>query len=96
MDQGSGAEAPHRPALLSTDGAQHIGYVPAGVLIWGGLGLLLDRWLDLSFLTPLGLVLGWVLGSYLTYVRVVRVPAAESDQAPPGIHTDVKREGKSV
>ena len=58
--------------------------------------MLLDRWLDLSFLTPIGLVLGWVLGSYLTYVRIVRAPAVEPDKTPTDIRADSEREGKSV
>ncbi|HVQ17686.1 MAG TPA: hypothetical protein VMT27_01465, partial [Actinomycetes bacterium] len=65
MDQGSGVKTPQRPALSSTDGTQLIGYVPAGVVIWGGIGVWLDHVLGTSFLTPAGLVLGWVLGTYL-------------------------------
>jgi len=48
------------------------GYVLAGLIIFGGLGLWVDRLLGLSFLAPLGLVLGAVLGSYLVYLRVFR------------------------
>jgi len=48
------------------------GYILAGLIIFGGLGAWLDRSLGLSFLTPLGLVLGAVLGSYLVYLRVFR------------------------
>jgi len=50
------------------------GYVLSGLLVFGFLGMVLDRWLGLHILTPLGLVVGALLGGYLVYVRVVRVP----------------------
>jgi F0F1-type ATP synthase assembly protein I len=38
-----------------------------GVLLYGGIGWLLDRWWDTSFLAPLGIVLGACLGTYVTF-----------------------------
>ena len=50
------------------------GYLIAGLLIFGGLGVLLDRWLNMTVMTPVGIVVGCLLGGYLVYVRVVRAP----------------------
>ncbi len=53
------------------------GYILAGLLIFGGLGMWLDRWLDVTALTPLGIVVGCLLGGYLVYLRFVRAPRAD-------------------
>jgi F0F1-type ATP synthase assembly protein I len=49
------------------------GTLLSGVLVWGGVGWLLDRWLgsDGLFL-PIGMLLGMGLGIYLVYVRYGR------------------------
>lgn len=41
----------------------------AGLLAYGGLGWLLDRWLGTSWWLPIGLVLGVALGVYLVVVK---------------------------
>ena len=41
----------------------------AGLVVYGGLGWLLDRWLGTSWWLPIGLVLGVALGVYLVVVR---------------------------
>lgn len=46
-----------------------VGYLVSGPALYGGLGWLLDRWLDVSFLLPVGVVLGSVLGMYLLIAR---------------------------
>lgn len=56
-----------------------ISYLLSGILFWGGLGWLLDRWLfdggagDPSGATvvflPIGVLLGAVAGGYLGYKR---------------------------
>ncbi|OYO19461.1 hypothetical protein CGZ93_13200 [Enemella dayhoffiae] len=46
-----------------------LSYLLAGVLGYGGLGWLLDRWLATSFLLPIGIVLGAGLGIYLVIRR---------------------------
>lgn len=40
-----------------------------GFLVWGGLGLLLDRLLETKFLAPVGLIIGMVLGIYAIVAR---------------------------
>ncbi|MCW2890248.1 MAG: synthase protein [Streptosporangiaceae bacterium] len=44
----------------------------AGMLVYGGAGWLLSRWLHIPALLPVGLVLGLVFGFYLVYVRYGR------------------------
>jgi len=65
------AAEPPLPAS-SGDPWHAFGYLVSGVGVSGLVGWLLDRWLDTSFLLPLGIVLGAVLGLYLTFVRFIR------------------------
>jgi ATP synthase protein I len=44
----------------------------AGMLVYGGAGWLLARWLDIPALLPVSLVLGLVTAGYLVYVRYGR------------------------
>lgn len=44
----------------------------AGMLVYGGAGWLLARWLDIPALLPVSLVLGLVFAGYLVYVRYGR------------------------
>lgn len=48
---------------------QAFGYIVSGVLVYGALGWLGDRWLETSYLLPIGIVGGVGLGMYLTFVR---------------------------
>ena len=45
------------------------GYLVSGVLLYGLIGWLFDRWLDTSFLVAVGILLGAVLGTYQTWMR---------------------------
>ncbi len=49
-----------------------IGYLLSGLVIWGGVGLLLDRWLGTRFLVLIGLLVGGASALYLIYVRYGR------------------------
>ena len=40
-----------------------------GFAVWGVIGWLLDRWWGTSFLTPVGLIVGMVLGIYAVVAR---------------------------
>lgn len=44
----------------------------AGLLAYGGLGWLLDRWLGTAWFLPIGLVFGVALGIYLVVVKFGR------------------------
>jgi F0F1-type ATP synthase assembly protein I len=47
-------------------------YLMSGMMVYGGIGWLLDRWLGLSALFPIGILLGLGLALYLVYVRYGR------------------------
>lgn len=77
------------------------GYLVAGVGLYGLLGWGLGVWLNASYLTPVGILFGAVLGLVLVYLRFGRSTGAESntkqassgpDQAPPGHSTDDRGE----
>lgn len=48
---------------------QAFGYLVSGVLFYGILGWLLDRWLDTRFLVVVGIFVGAGLGLYLSFGR---------------------------
>ena len=64
----SQAEPPGRDANPG-DAWTVIAYLLSGLLLWGGAGLLLDRWLGTSFLVLIGMLVGGVGGIYLVYIR---------------------------
>jgi F0F1-type ATP synthase assembly protein I len=42
----------------------------AGPLVWGGIGVALDHWLGTERLfLAIGIVLGFILATYIVYVR---------------------------
>jgi ATP synthase protein I len=50
-----------------------IGSLLGGVLVWGGVGLLLDHWLQTGrVLTAVGIVVGFLTGFFIVYVRFGR------------------------
>ncbi len=58
----------------------------SGMVVFGGIGWLLDRWWDSHFWTPAGLVLGMSLGIYAVVMRFGRpepvdVTAAAAEKA---------------
>ena len=79
-----------QPASNASSGAPSVaaeaagGYLLAGLLIFGGIGVWLDRWLDMTAMTPVGIVVGCLLGGYLVYLRVVRVPHDIDDEVQNG------------
>ena len=46
-----------------------LGTLIAGVLAWGGIGWLLDRWLGTEFLVAVGILLGMAGAFYLIIKR---------------------------
>ena len=48
------------------------GYLLSGLLFWGGIGYGLDQWLDKSYLTLIGLLIGVSGAIYLVWLRFGR------------------------
>jgi ATP synthase protein I len=44
-------------------------YLISGPLLYGGLGWLLERWLHLAWLVPVGVIVGMGLALWLVYLR---------------------------
>ncbi|MEO8106640.1 MAG: AtpZ/AtpI family protein [Actinomycetes bacterium] len=79
-------KSPHpgrHDAAADTGAWDIVAYLLSGMLLWGGAGWLLDRWLDLQVFLPIGLLFGTGLALYLVYVRYGRAPQP----------TDVQRDG---
>jgi len=49
-----------------------MGYLLSGLLIWGGIGWLLDHWLHSHYLLLCGLLLGAGASIYLVWLRFGR------------------------
>lgn len=56
------------------------GYLVSGVMIYGFLGWLADRWLGTSFLVAVGILVGAGLGLYMTFVRFNRAGTPPTKQ----------------
>lgn len=90
----SSRNAPDRAQTEGMDQASRaLSYLISGVLLWGGLGWLGDRFLHTKFLIPIGIVIGAALGCYLIIKRFgqeARTPppdvpgASRSETAPSG------------
>jgi ATP synthase protein I len=49
------------------------GTLLAGIVVWGGLGYLIDRWVGLEWLfLPIGMLVGISASIYVVYVRFGR------------------------
>ena len=68
--QGSGAETGY--AVLGT--------MISGMAVWGGVGWLLDRWLDTRVFLPVGIILGISVAIYLVVARYGAVPPPSGGQ----------------
>lgn len=58
------------PSSRRIDAWSIMSYLLSGMVVWGGAGWLLDRWLHTSFLVVIGLVLGTVLAYVLIWARL--------------------------
>ena len=61
-------EQPHKPGGGSDIVWSIIGTLVAGVLAWGGIGWLLDRWLGTEYLVAVGILLG-AAGAFYLIIR---------------------------
>ena len=60
---------PARDTPATGDPWHAFGYLVSGVAFYGLLGWLADRWLGTSFLVAVGILIGAVLGVYLSWSR---------------------------
>lgn len=51
------------------EGWASLGSLLSGMLVWGGCGWLLDRWLGTEVFVPVGVLVGLAASIYLVYVR---------------------------
>ncbi|CAA9328624.1 MAG: hypothetical protein AVDCRST_MAG29-895 [uncultured Nocardioidaceae bacterium] len=58
------------PLRRSTDPWAAVGRLSGGVLVYGGIGYLLDRWWDTAFMTPIGILFGTALGIWTIYASL--------------------------
>ena len=77
--QGSGAET----------GYAVIGTLISGMAVWGGVGWLLDRWLDTRAFAPIGIILGISVAIYLVVARYGAAPPSSG-----GAHTSTNPGGR--
>lgn len=69
------------PEVPLADPWRSFSYLTSGVLVYGLLGWLADRWLGTSFLVAIGILVGAGLGIYMTFARYNRAsPEARSDK----------------
>jgi F0F1-type ATP synthase assembly protein I len=70
----SGDERLPEPQGAGSDGQAWsiVSYLLSGLVVWGGVGWLLDRWLGTSFLVLIGLLVGASASLYLVWLRYGR------------------------
>jgi F0F1-type ATP synthase assembly protein I len=57
-----------QPSGMS-DGWAVVGTLIAGVVVWGGIGWLIDLWLDTTFVKAIGVLVGLATAIYLVVVK---------------------------
>lgn len=61
---------PHDHVDDATQGWAVVGSLLSGIIVWGGVGWLLDHWLDTQVFTPVGVIVGAAASIYLVVVKV--------------------------
>lgn len=80
MDQDKRPHPARFNAAAETGAWDIVAYLLSGMLLWGGAGWLLDRWLGITLFLPIGLLFGTGLALYLVYVRYGRAPEPPAEQ----------------
>lgn len=57
-----------------------------GLVVWGGVGWLLDLWWGTRFATPIGVILGMALGVYAVVMRYGRDPLPDNARPTDPVH----------
>ncbi|WP_040338312.1 AtpZ/AtpI family protein [Candidatus Blastococcus massiliensis] len=95
-DNGSARSRPASPARQPSGadiGWSVTGTLISGMAVWGGVGWLIDRWLDLRLFAPIGIVLGMAVA---IYVVVVKYGAVDPPPGSRSSHTTGGRASRSV
>ena len=66
------------------------GTMLSGIVVWGGAGWALDRWLDTRFFVLIGVLLGLGVAIYLVVVKYAP-PLPPPGKAPTGTTRDGRR-----
>lgn len=66
----------------------------SGMVVWGGIGALIDWRFDTKFCFPTGLVLGAAGGIYLVVRRFAAFAADPDDQTPDKTHGNDKQDSE--
>ncbi len=79
-----GEQSESRRSSVNSEASQYgsawtvVSILLSGMLAWGGIGWLVDRWLNVEFFLPFGLILGSVAGGYLAYKRFSKTEASST------------------
>src|SRR5215212_114560 len=60
------------------------GTMLSGIIVWGGVGWLLDRWLETRFFILVGTLLGLAVAIYLVVVKYGSVEPPPAGRRPTG------------
>ena len=60
------------------------GTLLSGILVWGGVGVLLDRWLETRVFALVGVILGLAAAIYLVVVKYGAVEPPPAGRRPTG------------
>ena len=89
--RGDSRPSPARPPRGGGSGADTgwavTGTLISGMVVWGGVGWLLDLWLHIRVLAPVGIILGMAVAIYLVVVRYGAVdppPGTRKGNTPGG------------
>jgi F0F1-type ATP synthase assembly protein I len=58
------------------------GTMLSGIIVWGGAGVLLDRWLETRFFALVGVILGLGVAIYLVVVKYGAVDQPPANRRP--------------
>jgi len=63
----------------------------SGIIVWGGAGWLLDRWLETRFFILIGTILGLTVAIYLVVVKYGAVDPPPGGQRPSSTTSSRRR-----
>lgn len=73
-DSRSRPASPARQGSGADTGWAVIGTMLSGMAVWGGVGWLLDQWVDTRVFAPVGIILGVASAIYVVVARYGAVP----------------------